>query len=196
MIGVFRAGWPWRRRAAEAPRGFFSALRASVALESVCCICFAVGIVGSVIEVVNTLFVSDILRRAAQAVARDNSLQVSAASDSAQLLARAWKAIGEEVGGRLNPDLVEVDIKVYDDPSTMLLGEESTGDNRLLGGDPGNMVVVRLRYTPETPFARLREILQADESDSLAFQALAVARNERTIELSAPPTEDSQVAER
>ena len=193
MIGVFEAGWG---RAAEGLRRFRRSSRASVSLETVCYLCFSVGIVAGVFQVVNALYIGDVLDRAAQAVARDNSLQVEAAADKQLLLARAWKAIRKEVGDQFDPDLVEVDIKAYDNPSTMLQGEASTGGNSLLGGDPGNMVVVRLRYAPETGFARLREMLQADETDSLAFQALAVARNERTLELSAPPTENLQVSGR
>ena len=160
-------------------RRFRSALRASVALESVCCLCFAAGIVGGVFDVVNTLFVTDLLDRAARAVARDNSLQTSAASDNEQLLARAWNAIYEEIGQRLDPDLVTIDIKVYDNPSKMLVGEESTSGNSLLGGDAGDMVVVRLGFKPPTLLARLRTTLQTAESADIAFQALAVARNER-----------------
>lgn len=165
----------------RALRRFWSALRASVALESVCCLLFAVGIVGGVFDVVNTLFVTDLLDRAARAVARDNSLQVSAASDNEQLLARAWDAIWEEIGDRLDPDLVTIDIKVYDDPSKMVTGEESTGANSLLGGDAGDMVVVRLGFKPPTLLARLRRTLQTPESDDVVFHALAVARNERAV---------------
>lgn len=186
MIGVSEAGRRWLERAAEGPRRYCSALRASVALESVCCICFAVGILGGVFDIVNTMFVSDILDRAAQAVVRDNSLQLSAATDREQLLERAWNAIHEEVGDRLDPDLVTVDIKVYDNPSKMLAGEESTGDNSLLGGDAGDMVVVRLGFAPETLVARLRSTLAVDESDVFFFHALAVARNERAAGLPAP----------
>ena len=195
MIGVFPVGWQWPDRAAEGPRRFCSALRASVALESVCCLCFAVVIVGGVFDVVSTLFVGDILDRAARAVARDNSLQVSAASDSEQLFARAWNAIRGEVGNRLDPDLVIVDIKVYDNPSTMLAGHESAGENSLLGGDAGDMVVVRLGFEPETLLGRLRSTLQVDESDDIVFQALAVARNERTVVLPEPTVADLTPAE-
>ena len=195
MSGVSPVGWRWPDQAAEGPRRFCSALRASVALESVCCLCFVVVIVGGVFDVMNTLFVSDILDRAARAVARDNSLQVSAASDSEQLLVRAWSAIRGEVGDRLDPDLVTVDIKVYDNPSTMLAGDESTGANSLLGGDAGDMVVVRLGFEPETLLARLRSTLQVDESDDMVFHALAVARNERTVGLPEPTVADLTPAE-
>ena len=70
------------------------------------------------------------------------------------------------------------------------------GGNGLLGGDPGDMVVVRLRYAPGTPLAGLREMFQAGESDSLAFRALAVARNEGAAGVPQPPAENLQVSGR
>lgn len=188
MIGVF--GAEWGRAAAEGPRRFFLSLRASVSLETVCCLFFSVSIMAGVFEVGTTLLMGDVLDRAARAVARDNSLQIQAAADREQLLVRARNAIRKEVGSWLDPDTMEVDIKAYDNPSTMLQGEASAGGNSLLGGDPGDMVVVRLRYAPGTPLARLREILQAGESDSLVFRALAVARNEGTATLPTPAVEN------
>lgn len=148
-------------------------------LESVCSLCFMVGMVGGVFEVVNTLFVGDILDRAAHAVARDNALQ-DPADTPEQLLERARQAIRAELGDRLDPDALTIDIEVYDNPSAMLEGELSTGEHGPLGGDGGDMVVVRLRFAPPTPFRWLQQELL---SDDFAFQALAVARNERTIGL-------------
>lgn len=161
---------------------FLRARQATTALESVCSLCFMVVMVGGVSEVVNTLFVGDILDRAAQAVARDNALQ-DPADTAEQLLERARQAVRAEVGDRLDPDLLTIDIDVYDNPSTMLEGELSEGDKGSLGGDGGDMVVVRLRFTPPTPLRRVQRQLLPDD---FAFQALAVARNERTIELPEP----------
>ena len=134
MIGVFGAGWG---RVAEGLRRFCLSLRASVSVESVCCLFFSIGVMAGVFELGNTLFMGDVLDRAARAVARDNSLQVQAAPDKEQLLARARDAIRKEVGSWLDPDLLKVDIKAYDNPSMMLQGEASKGSNVLLGGDPG-----------------------------------------------------------
>ena len=58
------------------------------------------------------------------------------------------------------------------------------------------MVVVRLRYEPGTPLAGLRELFQAGESGSLAFRALAVARNEGVAESPEPEVENLQVSGR
>ena len=138
-------------------------------------------VVGGVFEVVTTLFIGDLLDRAAQAVARDNSLQEQAASTPEQLRQRAHAAIRAELGDSLDPDLLTIDVEVYDNPSTMLQGDLSTGDNAGLGGDAGNMVVVRLAFTPQTAFGWLQETLESD--DEVVFHALAVTRNERTVGL-------------
>ena len=137
-------------------------------------------VAGGVFEVVNTMLVGDLLDRAAYAVARDNSLQERAAESQQQLLERAVAAIRAELGERLNPDLLRIEIDVYDNPSAMLQGELSAGENGLLGGDAGDMVVVRLAFRPQTPLGQLQ---QAVLSEDFAFGALAVARNERAVGL-------------
>ncbi len=143
-------------------------------------------VAGSVFEVVNTLFVRDLLDRAAHAVARDASLQEQAAETEEQLLERALGAIRAELGDSVDPDLLRIEIDVYDNPSTMLLGELSGGENGLLGGDAGDMVVVRLGFTPQTPLGWMKQRLQADD---FTVRALAVARNERTVGLPQPEVE-------
>ncbi len=166
----------------EPLKRFLCVRRATTALESVCSLCFMVVMLGGVFEVVNTLFVGDILDRAAQAVARDTALQHPADTPE-RLIERARQAIRAEVGDRLDPDLLTIDIDVYDNPSTMLLGELSEGENGPLGGEDGDMVVVRLRFVPPTPLRRVQQQLLPDD---FAFQALAVARNERMIGLPEP----------
>lgn len=165
----------WFRDAAKHLRPFLSVRRASVALESVAYLTFMVGMVGTVFEIVTTHNAGDILDRAAHAVARDHALQDEVPAGRAQLIDRAWDAIQAEVGAGLDRSLVTVDIKAYDNPSAMLRNVASTGKHGLVGGGPGDIVVVRLRYEPRTGFAWLRQQLQAG---SVAFQALAMARNE------------------
>ena len=167
------------RAAVKALRCFWSA-RQATALEAVCSLCFMVVMVGGVFEVVNTFFVSDLLDRAAHAVARDNSLQKQAAATEEQLLERALAAIRAELGDGVDPDLLRIDIDVYDNPSTMLRGELSAGESGLLGGDAGDMVVVRLGFTPGTLIGWMQKTLL---SEDVAFRTLAVIRNERTVGL-------------
>ena len=176
----------WLGKVAEAVRRFRSARRATASLETVCGVCCTVVMVGGVFEVANRLFVDDLLARAAQAVARDNAIQEGAAGSEAQLLDRAWKAIRAEVGDRFNPDLVRVEIDVYDDPSAMLRGKPSAGSNGRLGGDAGDMVVVRLRFKPRTPLS--------GESQEPPVRAVAVARNEGAADLPQPEPEGVEVA--
>ncbi|MCY4488402.1 MAG: hypothetical protein OXF11_14995 [Deltaproteobacteria bacterium] len=149
-------------------------------MESVFYLGFVAVIVSGVFEVVSTLFMSDILDRAAYAVARDNALRGEPAASAEQLLARAKAAVRAEVGDRLEPDLLRIQVAVYDDPSTMLGDELSGGENAALGGDAGNMVVVRMGYMPSTPLGRIQQALL---SDGEGFRVLAVVRNERTVGL-------------
>lgn len=151
-----------------------------MALETVCCLCFMVTAVGGVFEIVNNLLVSNLLDRAARAVAIDASLQEGPADTEAQLLDRAMAAIRGEVGERFDPDLLEIKINVHRNPSTMLQGQVSDGENAGLGGDGGDMVLVRLRLRSETLLGQLRQEFQSEE---FAFHALAVARNERLVGL-------------
>lgn len=161
-------------------RRFWFARRGVAALEAACSLFFIVGTVGGVFEIVNSLLVSDLLNRAAYAVARDNAFQDEPASSEAELMERAWRAVRAEIGDRFEPGSLQIFIDVYDNPSTMLRGELSAGENGGLGGDTGQMVVVRLRYKPQTPLGWFREEFL---SDDLAFNGLAIARNERLIEL-------------
>lgn len=180
MIRMSGTGWRgWRRNGATALSRFWRASRAMAALESVFYLGFMTMTVGGVFEVVNTVFVKDILERAAYAVARDNALRGAPADTPAQLIARAQAAVRAEVGDRLDPELLRIRIAVYDDPSTMLRDELSEGPNAALGGDAGNMVVVRLGYVPDTLLGRIQQALISGG----AFQVLAVARNERTVGL-------------
>ena len=142
--------------------------------------------VGGVFEVVHALFVSDLLDRAAHAVARDLSLQEQAAETKELMLQRALAVIRADLGDRLNPELLKIDIDVYDNPSTMLRSELSAGEHSPLGGDAGDMVVVRMGYRPQTPMGWMQQALQ---SDDFTFRALALARNERTVGLPQPEVE-------
>ena len=173
------------RAAAQVLRRFWSVRQATVALESVCGLCFIVVMMGGVFEVVNTLFVNDILDRAAHAVARNEALQDPAATND-KLIERAREAIRAEVGDRLDPALLSIGIDVYDNPSKMLLGELSQGEHSQLGGDAGEMVVVRLSFRSRTPLGWMQQQVLASHR---TFHSLAMARNEVAAGL--PETEES-----
>ncbi len=158
--------------------------RASVAVESVAYVAFVVAMTGTAFEIVKSFNVGDTLERAAYAVARDHVLHNTMPGDNAALIARARDAIREEAGGALNPDAVDIEFKVYLNPSKMLNDEVSTGKHAGIGGGPGDMVVVRLTYKTTTGFAWLRRQLGLNDGDELGFGALAVARNELALPVS------------
>ena len=174
------SGGPRGGGVASGLRRFWFARRGAVALEAACSLFFIVGTVGGVFEIVNSLLMSDLLNRAAFAVARDNAFQDEAASTEDHLMERARQAIRREVGDRFDPASLQIVIDVYDNPSAMLRGELSAGENGGLGGDSKQMVVVRLRYKPPTPLGWFREEFLTDD---FAFTGLAIARNERLVEL-------------
>lgn len=181
--------WPPVRSAAQVLRRFWSVRQATAALESVFGLCFIVIMMGGVFEIVNTLFVNDVLDRAAHAVARNEALQDPAATND-KLIERAREAIRAEVGDMLDPALLSIGIDVYDDPSKMLLGESSQGEYSQLGGDAGEMVVVRLSFRSQTPLGWMQQQVLASYR---TFQAVAMARNE--IAAGLPETAESTTTE-
>ena len=190
LDGSFPASeWPLVRTAAQVLRRFWSARQATAALESVFGLCFIVIMMGGVFEVVNTLFVNDVLDRAAHAVARNEALQDPAGTND-KLIERAREAIRAEVGDWLDPALLSIGIDVYDDPSKMLLGELSQGEYSQLGGDAGDMVVVRLSFQSQTPLGWMQQQVLARYR---TFQAVAMARNE--IAAGLPETAESTTTE-
>ena len=176
--------------------------RGSVALESALAAVPLIICLAGIFEIVQTVFTSDLLQRAAYRVARATALADTAASDPADLQRRVEQAIQAEIGGMLGFDLtifdetctdaesgeessaaycLHVSIDVYDDPCDMFCaleeGEvrESQGINAELGGDAGDMVVVRLRLQPQSTLGQTQQQLFGEDG----LRALAVMRNER-----------------
>ena len=170
--------------------------RASATLESVIAATVLVAALACLCEVVRVFLVDDMLQRAAYRVARANALHESAASDQSQLRHRVTEAINAELGEMLDFDLAEngscsktdvngnaielsdfclaVSIDVYDDPADMQSDTKSTGGNANVGGDAGDMAVVRLHLVPQTTLGKAEQKLFGD-----GLRAMAVVRNER-----------------
>ena len=170
--------------------------RASATLESVIAATVLVAALACLCEVVRVFLVDDMLQRAAYRVARANALHESAASDQSQLRSRVMEAVTAELGEMLDFDLAEngscsttdddgnaieqsefclaVSIEIYDDPSAMQSDTQSTGDNADVGGDAGDMAVVRLHLVPQTTLGKTQQKLFGD-----GLRAMAVVRNER-----------------
>lgn len=171
--------------------------RASVVLESAMAASFLILTLAGVIEITNTLLVGDLLQRAANRVVRSNALADSAASSAAALKSQCLEAINTEIGQTIDFNLagstgtctvpegespsdfcLNIEVKVYDNPSDMLAGTESQGTNAGLGGDAKDMVVVTMVLTPQTALARAQQRLVGESG----LTVLAVMRNERLQE--------------
>ena len=176
---------------------FFRDSRATVALEGAMATSFLVFALTGVFEIVNTLLVGDLLNRAAYRVARASALADTAASSVAQLRTQCVEAVRAEVGDLLDFDLAASDgtcspadgqdssefclsitVSVYDNPSTMLAGTVSQGSNAALGGDAGEMVVVRMQLEPQTVLGRTQRRLLGNGR----LTAMTVMRNDRVQE--------------
>ena len=175
---------------------FLACRRAVLALESAIAAVFLVLALAALVEVVRTVLVNDMLQRAANRVARANALYESAASDADSLHSRIQQAVTAELGTMLDFELAKngacsqtddtqteqdqtefclsVSIDVYDDPASMNSNTPSSGSKADLGGDAGDMVVVRLHLVPQTALGKIEQQLFGT-----GLRAMAVGRNER-----------------
>lgn len=185
-----RAAWPL----------FLACRRGAVALEGVLASIPLVFTLAGVFDVVNTVFLDDLLQRAAHRIARVNALHDSAASNAADMQTRVVDAIDYELGDLLNFQLANKDgvceppaegedqadycltihVDVYDCPITMKAGTKSKRDSATLGGEAGDMVVVRLSLKSQSALSEVQQRLFGESG----IRALAVIRNEREQDLS------------
>lgn len=178
---------------------FLACRRGAVALESAIAVVPLIFFLAGIFEIVQTVFVSDLLQRAAHRVAYTNALRESAASNTAELRTACLQEITTEVGDFLGFELADengscssthtntntapafclkVRVTVYDNPSAMLNNTPSLGSNAQLGGDAGNMVVVEVVATPQ----RILSQLQQRFFGTNGMKAIAIRRNERATE--------------
>lgn len=162
--------------------------RGVVALEAALASIPLILCLAGVFEIVRTIFTSDLIQRAAHRAARTTVLAGAAASSTA-LENRVRQAVNAEVGNMLNFDLtmsgtctgpasaaycMHVSVDVYDDPSDMKNGTLSSGSNAALGGDGGDMVVVRVRLQPRSALGLTQQWLLG----AGGLNATVVMRNE------------------
>lgn len=167
---------------------FLTCRRGVVALESALASIPLILCLAGVFEIVRTIFTSDLIQRAAHRAARTTVLAGAAASSTA-LENRVRQAVNAEVGNMLNFDLtmsgtctgpasaaycMHVSVDVYDDPEKLGQGQKSQGSNAGLGGDGGDMVVVRVRLQPRLALSQVQQQLFGTSG----LSAMAVARNE------------------
>lgn len=182
---------------------FLACRRAAVALESCIATTILVAALAGLYQIVQTVFVGDLIQRAAHRVARSNALYDTAAGSQTQLRTRVLTAIEAELGGMLSFELAEngtcqpedeaedeaeqdsvqkdfclvVKVDVYDCPLCLKGNKVSRGANAALGGDAGDIVVVRLHLIPQTTLGKIEQHLFGT-----GLRATAVVRNERLEE--------------
>ena len=178
---------------------FLTCHRGIVALESTLAIIPLMICLAGVFEIAQTLFVGDLLQRAAHQAARANALAAHTASDVASLESFVKKTITAEVGDWLDFDLtmnttcsppkkdeqeakycLSATVQVYRSPSDMAQtgdnpnGQLSEEDDAALGGGSGDMVVVRMRLQP-------RSLSLLEQALFGQVRAVAIIRNEERI---------------
>jgi len=171
---------------------FLACRRGVVALESAIATIPLMLCLAGVFEIVQTIFVRDLLQRAAYRVAYSNALEDRAASTMEVMRTACLEAITAEVGNFLNFELAEsgscnppekgeksadfclkIEVKVYDTPTDMLNGTQDS--NAGLGGDVGDMVVVTVVATSQSTLSQLQQRFFGNDGMTVT----AVRRNER-----------------
>ena len=193
-----------KERRMRTVKRFLACRRGVVALESALAIIPLVLCLAGIFGIVQTIFAGDLVKRAAYRVARANALAPTAASDAASLESLVRQAITTEVGDWLDFDLtmggtcaepeegeseadfcLVVDVDIYDSPCDMfcdLNGEgpgKSQKPNAALGGDAGDMVLVRMQLQPRSVLSETLSELQKSLFGADGLRAVAVMRNER-----------------
>lgn len=172
---------------------FLACRRAVTALEGVLATIPLILALAGIFEMVRTVFVGDLLKRASYRVAYANAMEDSAASDITALRTVCLEAIKDEVGDWLSFELdgegvcgptpdpndpavdfcLEVQVIAYDDPSDI---DSDTQSSDQLGGSAGAMVIVTITATPQYA---LSEWQQRFLGTGGVQKAVAIMRNER-----------------
>ncbi len=172
---------------------FLTCRQGVTALESVIAAIPLIFALVGIFELVRTLFVDDLLQRAAYRVAYTNAMEDHAARNMTAMRNACLEAIRDEVGDWLSFELVgqgvcsetpdpddpavdfclTVTVIAYDNPSALDNGTQSSGQ---LGGSAGAMVVVTVTAIPQYALSALQQRLFGTDGSQ---QATAIMRNER-----------------
>ncbi len=173
------------------PKRFLACRRAAVALEGALAISALILALVGVFDIIHTVFVGDLIQRAANSVGRACSLNYGQAADEAALQTNIEQIIKTELGGLLDFELaqngactgtttsdycLEAGVEVYDSVADMRDGTQSSETSATLGGDARDMVVVRLTLQPQTALSPVRQQFFG----TAGLQAVAIVRNEGT----------------
>lgn len=165
---------------------FLACRRASVALESAIAISALVVTLATIFEITHTVFVGDLLQRAANSVGQACALNYEQATNATILQTSIEQHIRKELGTLLDFELAQngtctrtedsdpadyclkAEVEVYATPIDMLSG---TPKNNAVGGASRDMVIVRLTLLP---LGTVQQQLLGDDG----LQAVAIVRNE------------------
>ena len=129
-----------------------------------------------IIGIVGAFQLQSRVDRAAWAIARANSVAFGPAASLDEVKVRAQAAVEAGVGTGLDHERLEVVVTAYATP-TDLEGETPSGQpSATLGGDPNDMVVIRVRYSP-SELNLMQRLLGPD-----VIESVAVVRNESEAE--------------
>ncbi len=173
---------------------FLTCRRGVVALESALAVIPLIICLVGVFEIVQSVFVRDLLQRAVYQTAYENALYDGAASNAAELLTRYRNALNGEVGGLLSFALdgegacsetppadspavdfcLKVCITAYDSPSDIPSDGPQSCDAAKRGGNAGDIVVVTVVATSQSALSELQQGFFGDNG----MMVTAVRRNE------------------
>ena len=193
---------------------FLTCRRGAVALESAIAVIPLVICLVGVFEIVQSVFVRDLLQRATYRTAYANALREYAATDDVELRnlysadlkgelcekgeeGEVCRFLNFEIKGEgscsetppQNSPPVDfclcVSIDVYDKPSDMLNGTASKGGNAALGGDTGDMVVVTVVAMPQSVLSELWQVFSGEPGDSPSCNGLTATAVRRNERIDA-----------
>ena len=141
-----------RRRGAPGARGplprFRRAQRGTVAIEAALSLSVLVAALAGLMGIVQTTYKSDTLERAARAAARAVALEAEAPASASALDAVVCGAIKSELNLSSDFDCGAkwtITVDAYETPAALLAGTARSGDDATIGGENGDMVLVRIR---------------------------------------------------
>ena len=137
---------PVLRSAISRPRRFAVQTRAGVSIEGVLSVSLLVAALASVLEIVHSMQTLNRVEQVAWAIARSNAVTPAPAANADELKTRNQDVIYSEVGRRLDPEDFQVTITAYATPSDLASGTSTGKPSAELGGDPNELVYVRVRY--------------------------------------------------
>ena len=163
---------PVIRSAIRRSRNFAARACAVASIEGVLSISLLVAALAAVLEIVHSMQTLNRVEQVAWAVARANAVATGPAATADDLKTRIQDVIYSEVGRRLDPADFEVTVTAYTSPSNLASGTKSGKASETLGGDPNDLVFVRVRYNQ--PASRMFGRLLGGD----VIESVSLARNE------------------